>query len=55
VGPGISPIIAAISARQPLLIRQEQYRNLRPDQLPTLVKGLQLVAETVSVVPSGEG
>src|SRR5262249_36697686 len=31
-----------------LLARQKQYRNLRPDQLPELTKGLKLVAKTAS-------
>ena len=35
-----------------LLIRQTQYRNLRPDQMPELVDGLHRVAESVSIVPN---
>jgi hypothetical protein len=31
-----------------VLARHDQYRNLRPDQLPELTKGLQLVAATVN-------
>ena len=34
-----------------LLIRQKQYRNLRPDQVPELSSGLHRVAESVSIVP----
>ncbi|HLH98992.1 MAG TPA: hypothetical protein VKW08_28110 [Xanthobacteraceae bacterium] len=34
-----------------LLIRQKQYRNLRPDQVPELSRGLFRVAESVSIVP----
>ncbi|HEY6255342.1 MAG TPA: hypothetical protein VIY51_06060 [Xanthobacteraceae bacterium] len=34
-----------------LLIRKKQYRNLRPDQLPELSRGLHRVAESVSIVP----
>jgi hypothetical protein len=34
-----------------LLIRQRQYRNLRPDQVPELSRGLHQVAESVSIVP----
>jgi hypothetical protein len=38
-----------------VLIRQKQYRHLRPDQLPELSGGLHRVAESVSIVPkSGE-
>ena len=37
-----------------LLIRQKQYRHLRPDQLPELSRGLFRVAETVSIVPKGD-
>jgi hypothetical protein len=38
-----------------LLIRQKQYRNLRPDQVPELSGGLHRIAESVSIVPkSGE-
>jgi hypothetical protein len=38
-----------------ILIRQKQYRNLRPDQVPELSRGLHQVAESVSIVPkSGE-
>jgi hypothetical protein len=38
-----------------LLIRQKQYRHLRPDQVPELSRGLHQVAESVSIVPkSGE-
>jgi hypothetical protein len=36
-----------------LLIRQPQYRNLQPDQVPELINGLRLVAESVSIVPGG--
>jgi hypothetical protein len=35
-----------------LLIRQKQFRNLRPDQVPELVDGLHRVAESVSLVPN---
>src|SRR5262245_15381547 len=35
------------------LARQKQYRNLRPDQLPELTKGLRLVAETISAQSDG--
>ena len=34
-----------------LLIRQKQYRHLRPDQVPELSRGLHQVAESVSIVP----
>jgi hypothetical protein len=34
-----------------LLIRQKQYRHLRPDQVPELSRGLHRVAESVSIVP----
>lgn len=34
-----------------LLIRQKKYRNLRPDQVPELSRGLFRVAESVSIVP----
>jgi hypothetical protein len=34
-----------------LLIRQRQYRHLRPDQVPELSRGLHRVAESVSIVP----
>ena len=34
-----------------LLIRQKQFRNLRPDQVPELSRGLHQVAESVSIVP----
>jgi hypothetical protein len=34
-----------------LLIRHKQYRNLRPDQVPELTRGLHKVAESVSLVP----
>jgi hypothetical protein len=34
-----------------VLIRQKQYRHLRPDQLPELSGGLHRVAESVSIVP----
>jgi hypothetical protein len=34
-----------------LLIRQKQYRNLRPDQVPELSRGLHRLAESVSIVP----
>jgi hypothetical protein len=37
-----------------LLIRQKQYRNLRPDQVPELAQGLFRVAEQVSIVPSSD-
>jgi hypothetical protein len=36
-----------------LLIRQKQFRHLRPDQLPELSGGLHRVAESVSIVPKG--
>jgi hypothetical protein len=37
------------------LIRQKQYRHLRPDQVPELSHGLHRVAESVSLIPkSGE-
>jgi hypothetical protein len=35
-----------------LLVRQQPYRNLRPDQMPELVDGLHRVAESVSIVPN---
>jgi hypothetical protein len=34
-----------------LLIRQKQFRHLRPDQVPELSRGLHRVAESVSSVP----
>ncbi len=34
------------------LIRQEPYRNLRPEQLPELSNGLRRIAESVSTVPN---
>jgi hypothetical protein len=34
-----------------LLIRQKQYRHLRPDQVPELSRGLHRIAEGVSIVP----
>jgi hypothetical protein len=34
-----------------LLIRQKQFRHLRPDQVPELSRGLHQVAESVSIVP----
>jgi hypothetical protein len=34
-----------------LLIRQRKYRNLRPDQVPELSRGLFRVADIVSIVP----
>ena len=34
-----------------LLIRQKQYRHLRPDQVPELSRGLHQVAESVSIIP----
>jgi hypothetical protein len=34
-----------------LLIRQRQYRHLRPDQVPELSRGLHQVAESVSIIP----
>jgi hypothetical protein len=34
-----------------LLIRQKQYRNLHPDQVPELSRGLYQVAESVSIIP----
>jgi hypothetical protein len=34
-----------------LLIRQKQFRDLRPDQVPELSRGLHQVAESVSIVP----
>jgi hypothetical protein len=34
-----------------LLIRQKQYRHLRPDQVPELSRGLHQVAESVSITP----
>ena len=35
-----------------LLIRQKQFRNLRPDQVPELSRGLHRIAESVSIVPN---
>jgi hypothetical protein len=35
-----------------LLIRQQPYRSLRPDEMPELVDGLHRVAESVSIVPN---
>jgi hypothetical protein len=32
-----------------LLARQKRYRNMRPEQLPELTKGLRLVAESVTI------
>jgi hypothetical protein len=37
-----------------LLIRKKQYRNLRPDQVPELSRGLYRVAESVSIVPKSD-
>ena len=34
-----------------LLIRQKQFRHLRPDQVPELSRGLHRIAESVSIVP----
>jgi hypothetical protein len=34
-----------------LLIRQKQFRHLRPDQVPELSRGLHRVAESVSIIP----
>jgi len=34
------------------LIRGKQFRNLRPEQVPELSRGLHRVAESVSIVPS---
>jgi hypothetical protein len=34
-----------------LLIRQNQFRHLRPDQVPELSRGLHQVAESVSIIP----
>jgi hypothetical protein len=34
-----------------LLIRQKQFRHLRPDEVPELSRGLHQVAESVSIVP----
>jgi hypothetical protein len=34
-----------------LLIRQKQFRHLRPDQVPELSRGLHQVAESVSIIP----
>jgi hypothetical protein len=34
-----------------LLIRQKEFRHLRPDQVPELSRGLHQVAESVSIVP----
>ena len=34
-----------------LLIRQKQFRHLRPDQVPELSGGLHQVAESVSIIP----
>jgi hypothetical protein len=34
-----------------LLIRQKQFRHLRPDQVPELSRGLHQIAESVSIVP----
>jgi hypothetical protein len=36
-----------------LLIRRKQFRNLRPDQVPELSRGLHQVAESVSIIPKG--
>jgi len=36
-----------------LLIRQKQFRHLRPDQVPELSRGLHRIAESVSIVPKG--
>jgi hypothetical protein len=35
-----------------ILVRQEAYRPLRPDQVPELLDGLHQVAESVSIVPA---
>ena len=35
-----------------ILVRQEAYRLLRPDQVPELLDGLQQIAESVSIVPA---
>jgi hypothetical protein len=34
-----------------LLIRQKQFRHLRPDQVPELSRGLHRIAESVSIIP----
>jgi hypothetical protein len=34
-----------------LLIRQKQFRHLRPDQVPELSRGLHQLAESVSIIP----
>jgi hypothetical protein len=34
-----------------LLIRQKEFRHLRPDQVPELSRGLHQVAESVSIIP----
>ena len=34
-----------------LLIRQKEFRNLHPDQVPELSRGLHQVAESVSIIP----
>jgi hypothetical protein len=34
-----------------LLARQKRYRNMRPEQLPELTKGLRLVVESASITP----
>jgi hypothetical protein len=34
------------------LVRQENYRRLRPDEVPELLEGLHQVAESVSIVPA---
>jgi hypothetical protein len=36
-----------------LLIRQKEFRHLRPDEVPELSRGLHQVAESVSIVPDG--
>ena len=38
-----------------VLIQQEAYRNLRPEELPELSGGLHQVAESVSIVPKRSG
>ena len=37
-----------------LLIRQKEYRNLRPDEVPELSGGLFRIAESVSIVPGSD-
>lgn len=39
-----------------VLVRQPEYRNVSPDQLPELRRGLRRLAEHISIVPEqGEG